>query len=161
MAPVKTFTEVIESSVAPERLFKAIVLDGHNLLPKLIPGSFESIEIVEGESIAVGSVKKITFAQGHHYKYAKQRIDELNVDTFYCKYTITESDLLDGKYEYIVNEIKYDAVGTGSICKLTSHLHLKEGVELNEERIKVGHEKMEKSFKIVEEYLIANPQAYA
>ncbi|GAB2289642.1 hypothetical protein Dimus_023949 [Dionaea muscipula] len=161
MAPAKTFTQEIESPVAPARLFKAFVLDSHTLLPKLIPESFESVEIEEGDSIVVGSVKKLNFPKGHHYKYAKHRIDEIDVDNLYSKYTTTEGDVLDGKYEYVVNETKFEAAGTGSICKLTSHFYLKEGVEINEEGIKFGQEKTKKMFKIVEEYLVANPEAYA
>ncbi|GAB2271222.1 hypothetical protein Dimus_030901 [Dionaea muscipula] len=157
MAPTNTYTQVIESPVAPARLFKAIVLDSHNLLPKLIPDTFESIEIVEGDSIAVGSVMKINFPKGHHNKYIKHRIDELDVDTLYYKYTITESDVPDCKYEYIFEA----AAGSGSIFKVTTHFSLKEGVEIDEEKINFKKAKLRKYFKIVEEYLVANPKAYA
>ncbi|GAB2289644.1 hypothetical protein Dimus_023950 [Dionaea muscipula] len=157
MAPAKTFTQEIESPVAPARLFKA-VLDSPTLLPKLIPNSFESVEIEEGDSIVVGSIKKLNFPKG---KYEKHRFDEIDADTLYFKYTITEGDVLDDKYEYIVNEIKVEAAGTGSICKLTSHFYLKDKVEINEEGIKFGQERTKKMFKVVEEYLIANPEVYA
>ncbi|GAB2289645.1 hypothetical protein Dimus_023951 [Dionaea muscipula] len=109
MAPT-TYTQVIESPVAPARLFKAIVFDAHILLPKLIPDCFESVEIVEGETIAVGTVKKLNFSKGHPHKYAKNRIDKIDADTFYYKYTTTEGEVLDGKYESVVKEIKFEAV---------------------------------------------------
>ncbi|GAB2289647.1 hypothetical protein Dimus_023952 [Dionaea muscipula] len=158
MAP-PSFTQVIESPVAPVRWFKAIVFDSHILMPKLIPDSFESVEIVEGETIAVGTVKKLNFAKGSHYKYAKHRVDEIDAVNFYYKYTTTEGDVLDGKYESVVNETKIEAAGTGSNIKLTSHFYLKEGVQINEEGIKFGQEKTKKMFKVIEEYLIANPEA--
>ncbi|GAB2289641.1 hypothetical protein Dimus_023947 [Dionaea muscipula] len=64
MAPAKTFTQEVESPVAPARLFKALVLDSHTLLPDLIPNSFDSVEIEEGDSIDIGSIKKFHFAEG-------------------------------------------------------------------------------------------------
>ncbi|GAB4841080.1 hypothetical protein Ancab_021825 [Ancistrocladus abbreviatus] len=150
-----------ESPVAAERLFKALCLDNHNLFPKLMPESFKNIEFVEGDSASVGSVKQLNFPDGHHYKYAKHRIDELDVDNLYCKYTTTEGDVLHGKYECVVNETKFVAKGSGSICKMTTHVHPLAGAEVNEEGVKMGQEKMKKMFKVVEEYLVANPEACA
>ncbi|GAB4829971.1 hypothetical protein Ancab_019616 [Ancistrocladus abbreviatus] len=156
---VKTYSLEIESPVAAGRLFKALCLDNHNVLPKLMPESFKSIEFVEGTSVAVGCVRQFNFPDGFQYKYAKHRIDELDVANFYCKYTTTEGDVLDGKYECVVNESKFYPKGSGCICKMTTHVHPLPGTEFNEEGPKMGQEKMKKMFKTVEEYLIANPSA--
>lgn len=59
---VFTFTEENISAVAPERLFKALVVDGDNLIPKVV-NAIQSVEIVEGNGGA-GTVKKISFVEG-------------------------------------------------------------------------------------------------
>ncbi|KAL9255058.1 Major strawberry allergen Fra a 1-3-like protein [Drosera capensis] len=156
----KTLTLEIESPVAPARLFKALCLDHHDLFPKLMPESFKSIECVEGDSVEVGSVQQFNFPREHYYKYVKHRVDELDVENYYCKYTTIEGDMIQGKYEYVVNETKLEATATGSICQFTTHFHPVAGVEVNEEGAKIGQENMKKLLKTVEEYLVANP-AYA
>ncbi|KAL9269514.1 Major strawberry allergen Fra a 1-3-like protein [Drosera capensis] len=161
MGKSKTFSQEIESPVAPARLFKALCLEHHVLFPKLMPDSFASIEFVEGDSVKVGSIQQLNFPEGYHFKYAQHKTDELDVDNFYCKYTTIDGDVLQGKNEFVVNETKFDATATGSICKMTTVFHPVEGVEINEEGVKFGQEKMKKMFKIVEEYLVANPEIYA
>ncbi|KAL8143015.1 hypothetical protein V2J09_016047 [Rumex salicifolius] len=158
---VKSYNKEVTSPVAPGRLFKAMCLDSHNLLPKLVPESFKSIEFVQGDCVTVGSVKQINFAEGTPFKYVKHRIDEIDVESFYFKYTITEGDVLGDKVEYMVNEVKFVASGSGSACSFTSHIHPKEGVVLDEEKIKHAQEKMKVLYEKVEAYLVANPDVYA
>lgn len=52
--------EYFSSSLTPERLFRALVLDGYNLIPKVAPNAVKSTEILEGDG-GVGTIKKITF----------------------------------------------------------------------------------------------------
>ncbi|KAL9248696.1 hypothetical protein AKJ16_DCAP14788 [Drosera capensis] len=66
----KTLPFEFESPVAPARLLKAP--QHHDLFPKLMPESFESIEVVEGDSVKVGSVQQFNFPKGHYYKYVCQ-----------------------------------------------------------------------------------------
>ena len=47
----------------PSRIFKALILDGDNLVPKLLPQIIKSIEIVEGDGGA-GTIKQMNFAEG-------------------------------------------------------------------------------------------------
>ncbi|GAB4830019.1 hypothetical protein Ancab_019663 [Ancistrocladus abbreviatus] len=158
---VKTYSQEIESPVAAARLFKAFCLDNHNVFPKLMPESFKSIEFVEGTSVKVGSVRQFNFSDGYQHKTAKNKIDELDLANFYCKYTTTGGHMVDGKYECLVSETKFYPKGSGCVCKMTIHVHPLLGTEFNEEEAKMGQEEMKKMFKVVEEYLIANPDAYA
>lgn len=59
---VTCFREEFKSPIAPSRLFKAMALDAHNLLPKIAPQVI-SAEFTEGSG-GVGSIKKFTFAEG-------------------------------------------------------------------------------------------------
>nr|ACK38253.1 pathogenesis-related protein [Tamarix hispida] len=159
---LKTYKKETESPVPPKRLFKAFCLDSHKLFPKLLPQAFESVEFVEGDHTAVGCIKQVNFPAGHEYKYAKHRIDALDEANFYIKDTTIEGDVLGDKLEYIVNEAKYEVSSSGgSVCKLTTSFHTKGDAVLEEDKVEMGFEKMHKLFKAVEEYLIANPQAYA
>ncbi|GAB4830018.1 hypothetical protein Ancab_019662 [Ancistrocladus abbreviatus] len=125
-----------------------------------MPESFKSIEFVEGTSTTVGSVKQLNFPNGFQYKYAKHKIDELDVANFYCKYTTIGGDVLEGKYECVINETKFYPKGSGCICKMTIHVHPLPGTEFNEEGPKMGQENMKKIFKKVEEYMVVNPNAH-
>ena len=59
---VHTFTQEITTPIAPARMFKALIVDSHNLVPKLMP-SIKSIEFVEGDG-GVGSIKQTNFPEG-------------------------------------------------------------------------------------------------
>ncbi|GAB4841084.1 hypothetical protein Ancab_021829 [Ancistrocladus abbreviatus] len=143
-------------------MFKALCVDNHMLFPMLMGESIKSIEFVQGDDVSVGSIRQLNFSEGIPYKYVRQRIDELDADKFYCKHTTFEGDVLNDGYKYVVAETKIDPKGSGSICKMTAHFHPLPGTELEEKGvIKLSQENMKIIFKVVEEYLLANPQAYA
>lgn len=97
---------------------------------------------------------------GTHFKYIKHRIDELDKDKLTYKYTLTEGDALAGKLEFISYEVKFEqSPDGGCICKTISNYHPKPGVEIKQEDIKAGKEKAMATFKAVEAYLLANPDA--
>lgn len=63
---VHTFTDEIKSSVAAPRLFKAMVLDADNLLPKIVPQAIKNVEVVEGNG-GPGTIKQINFPEGKSF----------------------------------------------------------------------------------------------
>ncbi|KAG7967246.1 hypothetical protein I3843_08G089900 [Carya illinoinensis] len=157
---VTTFTQEFTTSIAPAKLFKALILDSHNLVPKLLPQSIKSIEFIEGDG-GVGSIKQTNFPEGSHFKYLKHNIDELDVDNNVCKYSLIEGDVLGDKLESISYEVKFEASGSSGVCKMTSHYHTKGEFVIKEEEIKEGKDKALGLYKVVEEYLLANPDVYA
>ncbi|KAI4346289.1 hypothetical protein L6164_013354 [Bauhinia variegata] len=60
---VFTYTSEHSSPVSASRLFKALVLDSHNLFPKIMPQIVTSIEFIEGNG-GPGSIKQINFNEG-------------------------------------------------------------------------------------------------
>ena len=60
---VLTLTDEFTSPVVPKRVFKALILDADNLMPKLMPQAIKSVETLEGNG-GPGTIKKITFAEG-------------------------------------------------------------------------------------------------
>ncbi|XP_009346220.1 major allergen Pru ar 1 [Pyrus x bretschneideri] len=152
-------TEFISVIPAP-RLFKAFILDGDNLIPKIAPQAIKSTEIIEGDG-GVGTIKKVTFGEGSQYGYVKQRINGIDKDNFTYSYSMIEGDTLSDKLEKITYETKLIASPNGgSVIKTTSHYHAKGDVEIKEEHIKAGKEKASGLFKLLEAYLVANPDAY-
>ncbi|KAF7849543.1 hypothetical protein BT93_L0646 [Corymbia citriodora subsp. variegata] len=158
---VTTFTQEFTTPIAPSRMFKALILDSHNLIPKIAPQGIKSIEFIEGDG-GVGSIKQTNFADGGHLKCLKHKIDALDSDNLICKYTLIEGDVIFDKIESVVYEVKFEASSNGGcICKMSSEYHTKASVELKEEDIKQGKEKAMGLYKVVEEYLSANPDVYA
>lgn len=60
---VTSFNQEFASLVPADRLFKAIVLDSHNLVHKLMPQAIKSIEIIHGDG-GQGTIKQTNFAEG-------------------------------------------------------------------------------------------------
>lgn len=146
--------------VTPERMFKALILDSHNICPKLMFASIKSIEFIEGDG-GVGSVKQTNFTEASPYRYVKHRIDALDEEAMKCKYTLIEGDALMGKLEYVTYEVEFEGYGRGGcICKLTSEYKAKEGEEIKEEDIEHGKDRAIGLYEVLEAYLMAHPRAY-
>ena len=60
---VLTYTDEHISSIPPARIFKASIIDSHNLMLKLLPDAIKSISFIKGDGGA-GSIKEINFAGG-------------------------------------------------------------------------------------------------
>jgi Pathogenesis-related protein Bet v 1 family len=58
-----SWTTEIEAAVPAPRLFKAAILDWHNLAPKIAPEKIVSAAPVEGDG-NVGSIRQFNFAPG-------------------------------------------------------------------------------------------------
>ena len=99
-------------------------------------------------------------------KYAKHRVDELDEKKCQCKYTVIEGDVLkEKKLTSVVYEFELvddGSGGGGSICKMLSEYYTEQGVEISEEDIEFGKENAyNQIYKRIENYLLANPEAYA
>ncbi|CAK9160649.1 unnamed protein product [Ilex paraguariensis] len=90
------------------------------------------------------------------------RIDELNEKTYTYNYTLVGGDSLVDKLQKITYEIKFQqSPDGGSISKVTSKYYTDGDFALDEEEIKAGKEKVWAMYKVVEAYLLQNPDAYA
>ncbi|KAK6930230.1 Bet v I/Major latex protein [Dillenia turbinata] len=152
--------QTFATQVAPARMFKALILDSHNLCPKLMFSSIKSIEFIEGNG-DVGSIKQINFTEASPFKYVKHRIDALDEENYYCKYTLIEGDPLNEKLESVTYEVKFEGYGPrGCVCKVSSKYIAKENVEIKEEEIEQGKDRAIGMYEVVEAYLLAYPHAY-
>nr|XP_043611241.1 major allergen Pru ar 1-like [Erigeron canadensis] len=153
---VLTYTDNHTSLVLPERIFKAAILDSHNLMPKLLPDAIKSITFIKGDG-GEGSVKQINLAGG----YVKHQIDELNEKTFTYKYTLIEGNGISDKIEKVSYDIRFESSPDGgTISKMTTTIYTQGDFEIKEEELKAGKDKVLGLYKVVEAYLIKNPDAY-
>ncbi|XP_052206887.1 major allergen Pru ar 1-like [Diospyros lotus] len=158
---VLTYTDECTSPIPPARAFKAWILDADNLIPKLMPEAFKSVEVLQGDGSA-GTIKQINFAEGGPFKCVKHRVDEISKTEYKYCYTLVEGDVLVGKFEKICYEIQLVASPDGgTISKTIVRYYPLAGAVINEEEIKAGMEKAGGMFKVVDDYLVQNPTAYA
>ncbi|XP_074369323.1 major allergen Pru av 1-like [Apium graveolens] len=151
-----SYTDEYTSPIAASRIFKASIIDSHNLIPKLLPQGIQSIELIQGDGGA-GSIKKINFIDG----YVKYHIDELSEENYTYNYTLLEGDALVENLEKITYEVKFESSPSGgTISKVTSKYYTKGDFMLKEEDIKAGKDKVLQMYKVVEAYLLQNPDAY-
>ncbi|XP_060181034.1 pathogenesis-related protein STH-2-like [Lycium barbarum] len=157
---VKTYTHDVSTTVAPTRLFKALVVDADNIIPKLMP-HVKNIETLEGDGGA-GSIKKMNFVEGGPIKYLKHKLHVIDDKNLVTKYSLIEGDVLGDKLESVTYDIKFEASGNGGcVCKSTTEYHTKGNYVLKEEEHNEGKKQGMELFKAVEEYLLANPSVYA
>ncbi|XP_071721178.1 major allergen Pru ar 1-like [Rutidosis leptorrhynchoides] len=153
---VLTYTDEHTSVVPLSRIFKASIVDSHILMPKLLPDAIKSIEFIKGDGGA-GSIKQINYVGG----FVKHQIDELDEKTFTYKYTLIEGNGISDKIEKVSYDIKFEAAPDGgTISKMTTTIYTHGDFEINEEELKAGKEKVLGLYKVVEAYLINNPDAY-
>lgn len=60
---IMTVSDEYTSPVASARLFKALIVDSANLIPKLIPCVVKSIDVSPSDG-GVGSIRQINFTEG-------------------------------------------------------------------------------------------------
>ncbi|XP_030923790.1 major allergen Pru av 1-like [Quercus robur] len=148
------------SAIPPARLFKAFILDGDNLIPKVVPQAVKSVERIEGNG-GPGTIRKITFGEGSKYKYGKHRIDVMDPEHYTCCFSVIEGDGLSDNIENISTETKIVASPDGgSIVKRTSKYQTKGDFQLTEEHFQGGKERATMIFKGIETYLVAHPDLY-
>ncbi|MGI4421821.1 pathogenesis-related BetVI family protein [Klebsiella pneumoniae] len=151
-----TYDMEIPSSIPADKMFKAFVLEGDSIIPKVLPHAITSVETLEGDG-GVGTIKLTTFGEGSMHKSVKHRVDGLDKENFTYSYTIIEGGALD-VFESISYHIKIVATPDGGcICKNRSIYTPKCDAQVSEEEIKAGKEKASGIFKKVEAYLLANP----
>ncbi|KAI3738442.1 hypothetical protein L2E82_28474 [Cichorium intybus] len=153
---VLTYTDEHTSTVAPSRIFKASILDSHILMPKLLPDAIKSVEYIKGDGGA-GSIKQINFDGG----FVKHQIDEVNEETFTYKYSLIEGMGISDKIEKVSYDIKFESSPNGgTLSKMTTTIYTHGDFEIKEEELTAGKEKVLGLYKVVEGYLLKNPDAY-
>ncbi|KAJ4753812.1 Major pollen allergen Bet v 1-B [Rhynchospora pubera] len=153
-----TWTTEIEVAVPAPRLYKAAILDWHNLAPKIASDKIVSAVLVEGDG-NVSSIRQFNLAPGLPFSFVKERLDFLDVEKFEAKSTLLEGGGLGVHLESASTHVKVEPKAGGSVVKVTKTYKLLPGVDVAGEA-----EKAKAAFSGVvkgcEAYLVANPDAY-
>ncbi|OWM67380.1 pathogenesis-related protein STH-21-like [Punica granatum] len=158
---VTCFTQEFSISIAPSRMFSPEPQTPTTSSPRLPLRVLRALDLLR-EMAVLESIKQTNFASGGHLQWLKHRIDAIDTEKLICNYTRIESDITFDKIEPVVYEVKFEALGDrGCLCKMTSEYHVKASVELKEEDIKQGKDKAMGLYKVVQECLLASPEAYA
>ncbi|KAK4405510.1 Pathogenesis-related protein STH-2 [Sesamum angolense] len=105
-------SQSFRTKVTPGRMFKALILDSHNLCPQLMFSSIKSIDFLQGKG-EPGTIKQMNFTDASPFNYVKHRIDEIDEEKFMCKYTFIEGDVLMDKLDHITYDVKFEPYGFG------------------------------------------------
>ncbi|KAL2335178.1 hypothetical protein Fmac_016391 [Flemingia macrophylla] len=150
------FEDETTSPVSPAKLYKALVNDGDNLIPKVVE-AIKSVETIEGNG-GPGTIKKLTLVEGGETKYLLHKVETIDEANFGYSYSIVGGVALPDTVEKITFESKFAAgPNGGSIAKLTVKYHTKGDAQPSEEELKTGKAKGDALFKAIEGYLVANP----
>ncbi|RDX62032.1 hypothetical protein CR513_59678 [Mucuna pruriens] len=151
-----TFEDENTSTIAPARLYKALVKDADNLIPKAVE-AIKTVETVEGNG-GPGTIKKLTFVEDGESKYVLHKIEAIDEANWGYNYSIVGGVGLPDTVEKISFEAKLVAGPSGgSVAKITVKYHTKGDVNPSEEELKIGKAKGDALFKAIEGYLLANP----
>nr|AEV59593.1 pathogenesis-related protein class 10 [Oxytropis arctobia]AEV59594.1 pathogenesis-related protein class 10 [Oxytropis arctobia] len=151
-----TFEQETTSTVAPAKLYKALVKDADVIIPKAVD-VIKSVEIVEGNG-GPGTIKKLTFVEDGETKHVLHKVEAIDEANFGYNYSIVGGVGLPETVEKITFEAKLIAgPDGGSIGKLNVIYQTKGNAEPNENELKEGKAKGDALFKAIEGYVLANP----
>ncbi|XP_078180380.1 pathogenesis-related protein 1-like [Carex rostrata] len=153
-----SWSSEVESSIPAPRLFKAAIMDWHNLAPKLSPDKVVSAIPVEGEG-GVGSIRQFNFAPGMPFSHVKERLDFIDVEKFEVKSSLIEGGGIGTHVESASSHTIFVPKDGGCVVKVVGSYKPVPGANADEEA-----ERVKASFigiiKAAEAYLVANPDAY-
>ncbi|RWR88260.1 major pollen allergen Bet v 1-F/I [Cinnamomum micranthum f. kanehirae] len=159
------------SPVAPSRLWKAVVKDSHNLMPKLMPDIISSIVVLEGNG-GVGTIGQSNFTSGIYassakyaaikdFSYWKDRVEAIDDEKRVFRYSVIEGGLIGKKVKSTLFELKFeDGADGGSVCKFKGEYETIEDSLPTEAETTEMMGSMVGMFKAIEGYLIANSDVY-
>ncbi|KAF3322736.1 pathogenesis-related protein 1-like protein [Carex littledalei] len=153
-----TWSTEIETAVPAPRLFKAAVMDWHNLGPKIASDKIVSAAPAEGDG-GIGSTRQFNFAPGMPFSYVKERLDFIDVEKFEVKSSLVEGGGIGTHVESASSDTAFVPKDGGCVVKVVGSYKPVPGANAEEEA-----ERVKASFvgiiKTAEAYLLANPDAY-
>lgn len=60
---VTSYTQEFRCPIAPDRMFRALIVESSDLIPRLLPQFIRSVELVQGDGGA-GSIEQVNFTEG-------------------------------------------------------------------------------------------------
>ncbi|ESR32712.1 hypothetical protein CICLE_v10006674mg [Citrus x clementina] len=157
-----TIVDKHKSPIAVERLWKALICDAHNFMPKALPQVISSIDLLEGDG-GVGTIKKFNFTEVvKEFRYVKDRVEIMDNENHVFRYSIVEGGILGFKVNSYVAEVTFTSSSDGDcFAKLKIEYESLGDSLLSEEDVRNIKQGIQTMVKAAERFLLANPNAYA
>ncbi|XP_020216161.1 MLP-like protein 423 [Cajanus cajan] len=112
----------IDLKSKPDKFWETI-RNSTDIFPKAFPTDYKSIDILEGDGKAAGSIRHITYAEGSPIvKSSKEKILAADDTKKTVSYAVIEGDLLK-YYDKFIGHITVTPSGEGSEVKWTAEYH--------------------------------------
>ncbi|KAI3845769.1 hypothetical protein MKW98_016528 [Papaver atlanticum] len=147
---VITITDEVPCLVSPARMFRAIFVDNHTLIPQIMPHAVNHVDLHSSDG-GVGNVKHVTGVEGASMGDMKLKMDEIDMENLTCKYTVSDCNAYGDMVDFLVSECKF----------VTNNFHPEGDAKMDEEEIKAGREKAMEIYDFVHAYLANNPDVFA
>ena len=106
----------VELKSSADKFWESI-RDSTSLFPKAFPHDYKSIQVLEGDGKAPGSVRLFTYAEGSPIvKVSKEKIEHVDEATKNVHYSVIDGDLLQ-YYKVFKGFITVTPKGDGSLVK--------------------------------------------
>ncbi|KAJ3699801.1 hypothetical protein LUZ61_003506 [Rhynchospora tenuis] len=153
-----TMISEITTVIPASRLFKAAIIDWHNLAPKIAADKVVSAQTVEGDG-GIGSVRQLNFGPAMPFSFEQRRLEFEDVKNCEIKSSVVAGGGLGVFFDSATYHIKIEPSGTGSLARMVLTFTPVPGANSAE------HEKLIKGaffgvMKGCEAFLLANPDAY-
>nr|AAS20971.1 pathogenesis-related protein [Hyacinthus orientalis] len=156
-----SWSHEIATAVPAGQLFKAALIDWHNLGPKIAPEVIAGASVVSGDG-SVGSIRELKFTPAIPFSNLKERLDLVDHEKFEVKSTVVEGGTLGVHVESVSTHFKLEpTVNGGCIVRVTATYKLLPGVQDDAGEVAKAKVALTKHIKAAEAYLVANPTAYA
>ncbi|KDO71796.1 hypothetical protein CISIN_1g047051mg [Citrus sinensis] len=148
-----------KSPIAVERLWKALICDAHNFMPKALPQVISSIDLLEGDG-GVGTIKKFNFTEAvKEFRYVKDRVEIMDNENHVFRYSIVEGGILGFKVNSYVADVTFTSSSDGDcFAKLKIEYESLGDSLLSEEDVRNIKQGILTMVKAAERFLLANPQ---
>ncbi|KDP21316.1 hypothetical protein JCGZ_21787 [Jatropha curcas] len=116
MASNGTLEVDVEIKSSPDKFWNNI-RDSTTLFPKAFPHDYKSIQVLQGDGKAAGSIRQFTYGEGSPIvKVSQERIDAVDEAAKEVSYSVIEGDLLK-YYKSFKGKLVVLPKGDGSLVK--------------------------------------------
>ncbi|KAL6532459.1 hypothetical protein OROGR_014429 [Orobanche gracilis] len=150
--------EIQVTGISPKRMFKAMVIEFHTLLPKIKPNVVSSIELISGDG-GPGTIRKTHL---HKDGFLTHETSVVDAEMCIAKYSLIEGAWLGEKLERVDYDVKFEESSNGGcVIKITSDYRTKGNAVFDDEDCKADNDRAREYYTAVEEYLHLNPDVCA
>ncbi|KAI3875602.1 hypothetical protein MKX03_001553 [Papaver bracteatum] len=149
---VVTITGEVPCLVSPARMFRAIFVDNHTLIPEIMPHAVNHVDLHSSDGGVGNALPVLKVKTGASMGDMKLKMDEIDMENLTCKYTVSDCNAYGDMVDFLVSECKFVA---------SAYDESVINFQMDEEEIKAGRERAMEIYDFVHAYLANNPDVCA